>query len=347
MNKASGPNDIIDVLALGSALVELTPTTPGHNLVQANMYEALPSGATANFCVALAKLGVKVSLASCVGEDELGQWLRQRLQELGVDTSLIRVVPGQLTPVSFCWMDGNGAKTFYFYRCAGFCDPMQELVQQPLTDTELRRARWLDFSEATIRAEPLRSVSLNTARRARALGLQVAYAMNYRASQWHEPREQIIAVQRQALALADIAVMNVEEAYLVAEEPEASAAAETPGLASALPLEKLRQLGPRLIAVTAGNQGVTLISPQEQKHIPALPVSVQYDIGAGDTFHAGFIAALLKGYDPPAAACIGSAAAALRISRPPDMRGLPTWEEALAAARQYPHLQEASEGNKA
>ncbi len=344
MNKASAPRDIIDVLALGTALVELTPTTPGQNLVQADIYEALPSGATANFCVALAKLGVKVSLASCVGEDELGQWLRRRLQELGVDTSFVRVVPGQLTPVSFCWMDGKGAKTFYFYRCAGFCDPMQELAQQPLEDSELRRARWLDFSEATIRAEPLRSISLDIARRARALGLQVAYALNYRASQWHEPRERIIAVQRQALALADIAVMNVEEALLVAEEPGAPSAAEAPGLSSALPVEKLRQLGPRLIAVTAGSQGVTLIMPQEQQHIPALPVSVQYDIGAGDTFHAGFIAALLKGYEPLPAACIGSAAAALRISRPPDMRCLPTWEEVLAAARQYSWLQEKSEG---
>lgn len=309
----------LDVLALGSALVELTPTALGANLTEVSQYEALPSGATANFCVALAKLGCRVGLATRVGEDELGQWLFDRLSAYGVDMAPARRVAGQLTPVSFCWMNQGGAKTFYFYRFPGYCDPMAEFGREPLTDEELLSARLFDFSEATVRAEPLRSLSLDLARRARALGRQVCYAVNYRANSWREPQERMIAVQREALALADLAVMNREEAALVTGQEELAAAT-------------LLALGPQLVVVTAGAEGAWVASAGELHFLPACPVEVRYDIGAGDTFHAGLLAAWLKGLAPLSAARFASCAAALRICRTADMSCLPTWEEVAAFA---------------
>jgi sugar/nucleoside kinase (ribokinase family) len=306
----------LDVLAIGTALVELTPRQLGVDLVHADHYDALPSGATSNFCLALARLGMKVGLATRVGDDELGQWLLHKLNGFGVDTAAARAVPGHYTPVSFCWMNQSGEKTFYFYRFPGHCDPMQEFGCEPLSDDELRRARLFDFSEATIRAEPLRSITFDLARRAQALGLQVAYAMNYRPSQWCESPDQVIAIQRQALALADIALMNAEEAELVAGSAR----------------RELLALGPTIIAITAGAAGATVLTPDGEQHVSAPEVEVHYDIGAGDTFHAGFIAGLLRGYDPVMATRIGSAAAALRISREADMRSLPTWDETLVMA---------------
>ena len=311
----------LDVLAIGTALVELTPRKPGVAVAHADHYEALPSGATSNFCIALARLGVRVGLATRVGDDELGQWLQDKLAEFGVDTAAARAVAGQLTPVSFCWMNQSGDKTFYFYRFPGHCDPMQEFGREPVTDEELLRARLFDFSEATVRAEPLRSMSLDLARRAKGLGLKVAYALNYRASQWCEAPGQVAAVQREALALADIALMNEEEARLVTGDERPSAA-------------ELRALGPGIIAVTAGAEGVRVVTPGLDDHIDAPEVEVRYDIGAGDTFHAGFVAALLRGHDPVMAARVGSAAAALRISGEADMRSLPTWDEALVMAQE-------------
>lgn len=309
----------LDVLALGSALVELTPTDLGASLRAADRYEALSSGATANFCVALAKLGTRVALATRVGDDELGQWLRSKLSSYGVDMSLALPVEGQLTPVSFCWMDQDGAKTFYFYRFPGYSDPMAAFGRQPLADADLRRARLFDFSEATVRAEPLRSLSLSLASRARALGLQVCYALNYRADSWREPLATVVTVQRQALALADIAVMNREEAALVTGTEDLSA-------------EALLDLGPSLVAVTSGAEGAWIAAPGLWEHLPARPVEVRYDIGAGDTFHAGLVAGLLRGLAPKEAARCAACAAALRICRTADMSCLPSWEEVAALA---------------
>jgi sugar/nucleoside kinase (ribokinase family) len=309
----------VDVLAIGTALVEVTPQSLGASLTEASTYEALPSGATTNFCLALARLGMTVSLATRVGEDELGRWLLARLQAFGVDTTPTQAVAGQYTPVSFCWMDQDGAKTFYFYRFPGTCDPMGEFGQQPLTDADLARAQLFDFSEATIRAEPLRSLTLDAARRAKALGRQVCYAVNYREGAWQEDREQTVAVQREALTLADIAVMNREEAALIVGKEDFAAS-------------DLHALGPGVVAVTAGSEGSQIAHGGRFDFVPACPVEVRYDIGAGDTFHAGLLAGLLRGYDPTKAGRLATSAAALRISRTADMSCLPTWEEVLAHA---------------
>ncbi len=312
-----------DVLALGSALVELTPAQAGQTVAQTDQYTALPSGATANFCVALARLGIEVALATRVGDDELGAWLRENLHNLGVNMSLARPVAGQQTPVSFCWMDQGGDKTFYFYRFPGYSDPLAAWDGEPLADEVLRAARMFDFSEATVRAEPLRTVSLQTARRAREAGVQVCYAVNYRAGSWREPLEQIRAVQREALALADVAVMNQDEAALItgSEAPTA---------------DELRALGPSLIAVTAGDEGSWLVTSETEYRLPACPVPVHYDIGAGDTYHAGLLAALLKGMAPGEAAWFATTAAALRICRTAELSCLPTWEEVWEAMGESP-----------
>jgi sugar/nucleoside kinase (ribokinase family) len=64
--------------------------------------------------------------------------------------------------------------------------------------------------------------------------------------------------------------------------------------------------------------------------IPAFDVEVVYDIGAGDVFHAGFLAAWRPGDDPLPAARFAAAAAAIKIGRPPQSEHMPTRAEALA-----------------
>ncbi|HCA47241.1 MAG TPA: hypothetical protein DEP45_07715 [Armatimonadetes bacterium] len=295
----------LDVIVLGSAMVEITPAKMGQALADVDTMVPLPSGAAANFAAVLASLGVRTALISRVGEDELGQWLTERLAQRGIVTDYVAPAPGQRTPVSFAWMDRQGAKTFYFYRFPGFSDPMATLRPGEITPDQLQGARIFDFTEATVRNEPLRSAAFDVARLAREAGLQVCYALNYRPSAWHDQTpEQIACVQREACSRADIVLMNREEAlHVTGCSVPAQAAREVSGL------------GPRLVVITAGDEGSLLLADGELEQIPAHPVEVVYDIGAGDAFHAGLLAALLTGMSPAQAARFASEAAALRISR--------------------------------
>lgn len=297
----------------------MTPTQTGSDLTATDHYIALPSGAASNFAIALARLGVRTGFVTRVGADELGRWLLGRLGEFGVITEgLAAAVEGQLTPVSFCWMDRAGGKQFYFYRFEGHCDPMGTLAACELGPETVGRGRVYDFSEATIRKQPLREASMQGARNARAAGRKVFYAVNYRPGSWAEPVETVVAAQREAIGLADVVLMNTEEAQLLsgcAGIVEATVA--------------LADMGLEMLAITDGERGATLYSAGESFDIPPRKVEVVYDVGAGDTFHAGFVAAYLAGMGPEQIGRAAADAAALRISRQANMECLPTWDEVL------------------
>ncbi len=306
----------IDVLALGSVMVEITPTEAGISLAEAHELLPLAGGAACNFSAALAHLGIEVALATAVGEDEWGEWLRDRMAELGIDESRVKTIPGQLTTVSFCSVDQRGGKRFYFHRVAGHSYPIMELTVDDICGDDFGGARVFDFSEAAIRKQPLRDVALEAARKARESGKQVCYAVNFRPTSWDDPPPKILAAQRQAISLADIAVMNREEATFISASDSIEEAAQSVG-----------SLGPGVVAVTGGEEGTCLAADDTVVNVPARAVEVLYDVGAGDVFHAGLLAGLISGMAPEAATRFGSDAASLWISRPPDLSTLPTREE--------------------
>lgn len=314
----------LQVVALGSCIVEMTPLHAGADLTKADRYLALPSGATSNFSIALARLGVHTGFITRVGNDELGQWLLGRLNDFGVETEgLARKVDGQLTPTSFCWMDGEGGKSFYFYRFPGYCDPMGTLQADELGPEVVGRGEIFDFSEATIRKQPLRDIALQAARNARAAGRDVLYAVNYRPSSWDAPEAAIAEIEREAMKLADIVVMNRQEAELFTGNAEPENA-----------VNAVAELGPKLIAITDGAAGAYISADRQFEFVAPRRVEVVYDVGAGDTFHAGLVAGYLRGLPAAELGRFASDAAALRISRSADMNCLPTWDEVekLAAA---------------
>lgn len=311
----------LDLLVMGSVMVEITPVKEGQRISEAEALLPLPSGAATNFAVAAKRLGTRVGLVSRLGDDEWGQWLLARLRALGIDVGHVRSVQGQHSPVSFCWMDRQGAKTFHFYRFPGYSDPLATLAGDDIGPELVSGVRCFDFTEATIRREPLRSAALKAARLAREQGCLVVYAVNYRPAPWDGVEHEMVPAQRHACSLADLAVMNRSEAALITglQDPLAAAAA-------------IAGTGPRLVAVTGGDEGTWVWDRGWTGHVPAFDVPVLYDIGAGDAFHAGLVAAALRGLSGEDAVRIASAAAALKISRPPALDELPTWEEARALA---------------
>jgi sugar/nucleoside kinase (ribokinase family) len=317
----------LDVVTIGSCFVELASPEPGVSVGEARSLLKYTSGAATIAALGMRRLGARVGVISKVGDDELGQGLIAHLDALGIDTSHIGKVAGQLTSVSLAWADGRGAKTFYFYRFPGYCDPMTAIGEADVDDDYLSRCRVFDFAESAIRKPDERRVAFYAAERARALGKTVVYACNLRKQAWGVSDDEIIAAQREAVRRADIALMNADEARFIAGASDARAAASS-----------LRSLGDgeatRVVIATDGAGAIIVAEPAGVSEMPAFQVPVVYDIGAGDTFHAGYVAAHLRGLPPRDCARHAAAAAALKISTSADPDDLPTWEavEAFVAA---------------
>ncbi len=320
----SAPNAALDVLALGMMMGEVAPPRAGVAVGEAALV-LFPSGSTTIFAMALARLGARVGIVSRVGADDLGRWMRRELEQAGIDTVAVADVAGQLTPLALASVDEAGRKAYAFYRFPGTSDPLATLRAAEVPDDALRRARVFDVGEASLRDPALRDEALALMTRARALGLTVCYTPNYRPAAWRGGETEAIPAQRRALADADLALMNAAEARLLAGVDDAAAATEA-----------IAALGPRVVAVTDGAEAILLATGGAVHRLPAVRAEVVFDIGAGDTFHAGFLAAWtapLAAGDPDPLACARFAAhaAALKISRPPDPALLPTRDEVLAA----------------
>jgi fructokinase len=265
-------NADLDVLTLGMMMGEVAPPRAGAGFGDGRGLVLFPSGSMTIFALALARLGSRVGLLSRVGDDDLGHWMRARVEEAGIDTDGVATVAGQLTPLALASVDATGNKSFSYYRFAGISDPLATLRAADVPDAVLLRARVFDFGEASLRSPLMRAETLLLAQRARDLGLAVCYTPNYRASAWRGGVVEAADVQREALALADVVLMNAEESELLSgvSDPRAGA-------------RRIVALGPSVVVITSGREGAIVATDGELTSIPAIPVDVVFDIGAGDS----------------------------------------------------------------
>ena len=67
----------------------------------------IPGGKGANQAVAMAKLGAKVEMFGCVGDDAAGASLVKNMQKMGVETKCIKTVAGTPTGLAMITVGDN------------------------------------------------------------------------------------------------------------------------------------------------------------------------------------------------------------------------------------------------
>ncbi|MEM6745779.1 MAG: PfkB family carbohydrate kinase, partial [Pseudomonadota bacterium] len=90
------------------------------------------------------------------------------------------------------------------------------------------------------------------------------------------------------------------------------------------------EMGPTVVALTLGGDGVLVATPERRERLPAHRVEAVDATGAGDAFDGAFLARLAAGDDPFAAARHANAAAALAVQGYGAVAPLPTLAETQA-----------------
>ncbi|WP_029422817.1 5-dehydro-2-deoxygluconokinase [Alicyclobacillus macrosporangiidus] len=309
------------VYTLGRLIVDLYANQIGVPLSQVSSFNKYLGGSAANTAVGLARLGASVGLISRVGPDEFGKFLRDRLQQEGVDTGMLATDPVYPTGLAFAALFPPNDSQVLFYRkpCA---DANLSLVD--IDFERLREARMLVVACTALAVSPGREAALAALEANRNSGGVNVLDLDWRPMFWASPEEAHL-YYRTAMRLADVVLANEPELEFAGGSSDPDEAAQS-----------ILKLGVREVVAKRGGAGVRYYGPEGFFQVPAVRVEVMNTLGAGDGFGAAYTYGLLEGWPVERRLQFAAAAGAIVVSRHSCSEAMPTRAEVeslLAAQR--------------
>ncbi|MGY4105875.1 aminoimidazole riboside kinase [Aeromonas encheleia] len=254
------------VWVMGDAVVDLIPEGELH-------YLKCPGGAPANVAVGVARLGGESAFIGRVGADPFGRFMADTLVAEGVDIRHLTQDPAHRTSTVLVELDEEGERSFTF-----MVRPSADQFLEPADLPRFEAGQWLLTCSIALANEPVRTSCLQAMAAIRVAGGRVCFDPNLRPEVWGNPAE-MLPVVRDAIGLADVVKLSIEELQLLSGHQDLVA-----GLATID--------GPALVLVTRGAAGVVARLDGERLEWVGQKVTPLDTTGAGDAFVAGLLAAL-------------------------------------------------------
>ena len=251
-------------------------------------------GAPFNFAAHAARCGMKSAIVSAVGDDELGRRALAEAKRLGVDVSMVGVHPTLPTGTVNVTL-ANGMPSYEIVRRVAWDEITGGAASVPTADAQERvppRAFYFGTlaQRSAVSASTLRSL-LDT-----CASSLVFFDVNLRQDYWS------VELVEKGLAFTDILKVNDDEMRTLGFAPE-SLFARFPRL--------------KTVVETRGAAGCRVTSRDgEAFDSPAISDGPVVDtVGAGDSFSAAFLAAVLRGDGLASAAEAGNRLAGMVAAR--------------------------------
>jgi sugar/nucleoside kinase (ribokinase family) len=88
----------LDLICMGRTCVDLYGEQEGSRLEDVQSFRKYVGGSSTNIAIGTARLGVKVAMLSRVGDEHMGRFVREMLDDTGVDVGHLKAEPDRLTP---------------------------------------------------------------------------------------------------------------------------------------------------------------------------------------------------------------------------------------------------------
>ncbi|MCO8645391.1 sugar kinase [Burkholderia multivorans] len=279
-----------EILALGEAMIEFNQAQPG----RAEFLQGF-GGDTSNFCVAAARQGASAGFVSAVGDDPFGRLLGELWGTEGVDTRFVRIDPGAPTGVYFVTHGADGHR--FDYLRAGSAASRYAPADLPLDALAAAKAVHLSGISLAISTSAC-DAAFAAIDHARAHRAKISFDTNLRLKLWPLPRAR--AVMREALRHTDICLPSWDDVTALTGANDRDAI-----------VDAMLEHGPQIVALKLGKEGAYVATPHERRVVRGFVVEAVDATGAGDCFGGAFVARIVAGDDPFAAARYANAAAAL------------------------------------
>lgn len=271
--------DKIDILCVGEVLVDFIGQQEGVLINETRDYHRYLGGSPTNVAMNATRLGLNTVMVATIGNDGFGSYIVERLNDVGVHTQYIKVVPHKATSVIFV-SRSEGTPDFIPYRSADCCIDEDQISSEILAKTTIFHTTCFALSK-----NPAQRTILRKAQEAHDLGCKLSIDLNYAKKLWKSQKKafKVIATYCQFNPLVKIS----EDDMLRLFEKK-------------LPHDEIFQFfhhqGVSIVCLTLGSKGVKL--SQKGKEIIQLPAikidKVMDSTGAGDAFWSGFLFAFIK-----------------------------------------------------
>ncbi len=293
-------------LVLGRAGMDLYPEPDGCKIKDADSFSVDLGGSAGNIAVAIAKAGARVGLISALSDDAVGQFVRQRLQQAGVDITLtINTASNERTSLALAEVRNTDCDVvIYRNNPADLKLQCSDLVKQALADTSNLVVTGTSLIDPDSRRHTLEIMS-----HAHDAGCQVWLDLDYRAWNWPSP-EITRAVYNEAAGLARVLIGNDEEFAVLGDDFDAL-------------IEQSRQRN-QLLLLKRGAAGACLFVGKARLDSGIYPLNPVKPYGTGDAFLGNLLVHYMQTGDWLEAVDAASAAAALVVSQRGCASAMPT-----------------------
>ena len=295
--------NIVVVGSINMDMVIQTPKLPvtGETVLGGD-YTTVPGGKGANQAVSASRLGARVVMFGCLGQDSFGQQLLTNLQQEGIVTDHIRMLPDYPSGMAFIPVTASGDN----------CIVVSPGANMQLTPDDIMQGEDI-IQNADVLMVQL-EIPIDTVKAA----LTIAKKHNVVTILNPAPAKALSAA---IYELTDIMTPNETESMLLAAGDVQQAWGPEQTIA------ELQRLGVGKVLLTRGGDGVAYPSGNGIEIVPACKVEVVDTTAAGDAFNAGLAVGLAEKLSFADAVRFAAKAAALAVTKPGAQPSLPLRKE--------------------
>ncbi|MCL2894590.1 bifunctional 5-dehydro-2-deoxygluconokinase/5-dehydro-2-deoxyphosphogluconate aldolase [Brenneria tiliae] len=331
-----------DVICMGRVAVDLYGQQIGSRLEDMGSFAKYLGGSSGNVAYGAARQGLRSSMLARVGDEHMGRFLREELQQAGCDTSHLITDKTRLTALVLLGIKDRETFPLIFYRdnCADMA-----ITAEDFSEAYIASSRCLAVTGTHLSHPRTREAVLTALRYARRNGVKTVLDIDYRPVLWGltalgdgETRfiaaEEVTAQLQQVLELFDVIVGTEEEFHIAGGSTDTLQA-----------LRRVRENSRAELVCKRGALGCSVFSAaipgslDQGLTIRGVRVEVLNVLGAGDAFMSGLLRGYLGGEGWEKACAYANACGALVVSRHGCAPAMPTRIELdnyLAREREVP-----------
>ena len=323
-------NEKPDLVCLGRAGVDFYADQIGSRLEDVGSFAKYIGGSSTNIACCSSRMGLATALITRVGNEHMGQFIREQLQREGVDTRMVKTDPERLTALVVLGIKDSDTFPLIFYRenCADMAINKDDIDEDIITGAKALLITGTHFS-----TEHIYQTSCHALDVARNAGVRTALDIDYRPVLWGltskgdgETRfianDQVTQHLQSILPKIDLIVGTEEEIHIAGGNTDSLQA-----------LRNIRQLSDAVLVLKRGPMGATVFdgtipaSLDEGITVRGVTVEVLNVLGAGDAFVSGFLRGWLNDEGYEQALRYANACGALVVSRHGCTPAMPTKDE--------------------